>query len=350
VLTLLPLASTLWSQDPAPTFRRAIALALSTFFVLYVATRFSPRGFFNLLTVAFAISVVVTIIAAAIPGRGITGAGTYAGAWQGFTGNKNELGRSLALSVALMLPAALLGLTDYRRTALAVGLVSLPLLLLSKSATSLVSAVLAMGLGTAVYVLFGGPIGGFKLRAELRVILGALAVVSGVLLFTVAWTPLLEALGRDPTLTGRTKLWDWAINLNADRRWLGSGYRSFWIDENTRYFFLTFAWNMGPDGQRSDTYAGPTHAHSGYVDLLLELGVVGVAAFAALIISAFASLRRVLEWRSLALGFIFAAIIVFLLVYAITARSLLQQSEALWSLFGLLYLCSIKETLPTRAT
>jgi hypothetical protein len=86
------------------------------------------------------------------------------------------------------------------------------------------------------------------------------------------------------------------------------------------------------------------------VDLLLELGVVGLSAFLILVVSALATLRRVIAIRSLTLGFIFAAIIVFLLVYAITARSLLQQSEALWSLFGLFYLFSIKETLPARST
>src|SRR5262245_57035488 len=38
VLTLLALASTIWSQDPGPTLRRAVALTLGTWFVFYVAT------------------------------------------------------------------------------------------------------------------------------------------------------------------------------------------------------------------------------------------------------------------------------------------------------------------------
>ncbi len=348
LLTFLTLISTLWSQDPGPTFRRAAALILCTWFTLYVVIRFSPRAFFNLLVIAFAVLIVASIVAAGIPGQGITPGGTYAGAWRGMTGNKNELGRVIALAVAVLPAVALLGLTDYRRTALAFGALAVPVLFLSHSATSLVSAVLGLGLGTVVYVLFGGRIGRYRLRVELRVVFGFIAVVSGLTLFTVAWTPLLEALGRDPTLTGRTKLWDWALEANKDRRWLGSGYRAFWIDENTRYFFVAFAWNKGPEGERSDSFSGPTHAHSGYVDLILDVGLLGLSVFIATILAALAALRNAIRKGNLALGFIFAVITVFLLVYAVTARSILQQAEGLWLLFVILFLFSIKESLHTR--
>ena len=345
VLTLMALASTLWAQDPGPTFRRGVALLLSSWFALYVVIRFDPREFLGLLAISFAIMLGVSLLAIAVPGEGITPGGTYAGAWRGFTGNKNEFGRVVALAVALMPTAALLGMTARPKRALAVGAIALPMLFLSHSATSLMSAVLSVGLGTVVYVLFGGRIGRYRLRAELRATLGVIAVVSGVMLFTVLWTPLLQALGRDPTLTGRTKLWDWALAVNEDRRLLGSGYRSFWIDENTRYFFLSFAWNKDPDGERSDSFAGPTHAHSGYVDTILELGYVGFGVFCATILSALVALERTIRRGNLALGFMFASVLVFLLVYAVTARSILQQAEALWILFSVFYLFSIKETL-----
>ena len=344
-LTLLTLVSTLWSQDPGPTLRRAIALILSSWFALYVVVRFKPRDFLNLLVIAFAILIAVSIAAVAIPGQGITSGGAYAGAWKGLTGNKNELGRVVALAVAILPVIAWLHMTDRRRMAAVVGVIAMPVLLLSHSATSLLAAVLGVGLGGVVYVLFGGRIGRYRLRGELRVILGLIAVVGGLALFTVAWTPLLQALGRDPTLTGRTKLWDWALTVNHNRRLLGSGYRSFWIDDNTRYFFLTFAWNKGPEGERSDSFAGPTHAHSGYVDLMLELGYVGLFAFCATVLSGLFALHRVIKRGNLELGFIFAVIVVFLLVYAITARSILQQAEGLWVLFSIFYLFSIKESM-----
>jgi O-antigen ligase len=348
LMTLLPLASTIWSEDPGPTLRRAIALILSSWFAVYVVIRFDPRSLFNLLVIATAIFLAVSIAAAAIPGQGITPSGTYGGTWRGFTGNKNELGRTAGLSTALLIAIALTRMTDMRRTAMIVAACAVPVLLLSRSATSLLSAVLGLGLGGFLYLMCGGRIGRYRLRPELRLLFGSTAAVGGVLLFTVAWMPLLEALARDPTLTGRTKLWDWALAANQDRRWLGSGYRAFWIDENTRYFFVTFAWNKGPEGDRSETFSGPTHAHSGFVDVILELGYVGLGVFIAVVVSAVVSLHRLLADGNMAFGFIFAVIMMFLLVYSMTARAILQQAQELWVLFLLSYFFAIKETLTRR--
>lgn len=345
LLSILPLISTAWSDDPGTTARRAIALLLSMWFAYFVVLRFTPRGFFNLLVIAFAVFLVVSILAVAVPGQGITGGGTYSGAWRGLTGNKNEFGRTVALAVALLPAAALAGLTDRPRRALMIGALACPVLVLSHSATSLVAAVAGLAFGTAIFVLCGGRVGRYRLRAELRVVVSIIAVVSGLVLFTIAWTPLLQALGRDPTLTGRTKLWGWALAQLDGRQILGAGYRAFWINHNTRYFFVSFAWHQTGNGHLSDSFSGPTHSHSGYVDLLVDLGYVGLSTFIVTVLSGFVILHRVIRRGGAAIGFIFAVILAFLLVYAVTARSILQQGEDLWVLFAVLYLYSIKESL-----
>jgi exopolysaccharide production protein ExoQ len=344
LLLLLTLVSATWSQDPTVTIRRSIALLLCMWFAFYVVLRFDVRTFINLLVVAFATLLAVTILSVGA-GHGTTSGGAYTGAWTGLTGNKNELGRTVAIGVALLPIASVLSLTDRPRTALIVGLIAVPVLLLSKSATSLMAALGGVGLGTFVYVLLGGRLFRYRLGAELAVPIAVISVVSALLLFTVLWTPLLTALGRDPTLTGRTKLWDWALTVNQDRRLLGSGYRSFWINENTRYFFLTFAWRKDANGDRSQSFTGPTHAHSGYVDTMLELGYVGFGAFIVTVLSGLVNLGRIIRRGSLDLGFIFAVILVFLLVYSVTARAILQQAEDLWVLFATFYLFAIKESL-----
>jgi O-antigen ligase len=348
VLTLLPLVSTLWSQAPGTTVRRAIALILSSTFAFFLVVKFNPRTIFNLLVVAFAIYLALSLLAAAIPGVGITGSGAYAGAWRGFAGEKNVFGRGVALAVALLPTAAVLGLTDRPRFVLLyVTPLGLALLLLSHSATSLVAAFAGIGLAGVLYVALGGRVGRMRLRPEIGITFLLVAAISVALVVTFGWTAILEALGRDPTLTGRTKLWRWAMAVNASREWLGSGYKAFWIDANTKYFFESFAWNQGPDG-RSDSFSGPDHAHSGYVDIYLELGLVGITALAATILSAFIRLWQTLSRDSLKVGFIFAVILSFLLVYAVTAKSILRQSEDLWFLFTLLYLLMIKDSFYLR--
>ena len=342
LLTLLPLASVLWSQEPSATLRRAIALLLGTVFAVFLVVRFNLRTIFNLLVIAFAIFVVVGFLAAAVPGVGITPSGDYAGAWRGLTGQKNVFARALALAVALLPVAVWLGLTDRRRLALLVSFGAFVLLILSQSATSLVSAFASVAIGTTLYVALGGRISGVKLRPEIGITFLVLAAIATALVVTYGWTIILEALGRDPTLTGRTKLWDWAINLNSERELLGSGYRAFWINSNTKYFFEFFAWGQGADGTRSDSFAGPEHAHSGYVDTYLELGLLGVTVLAIAILSALVALWQAVSRGNAKVGFIFAVILSFALVYAATERSILQQSEDLWFLFTVFYLFTVK--------
>ena len=347
LLTLLTPLSVLWSQAPEVTLRRAIALLLSSAFAIFLLVRFNLRTVFNLVVIAFAIFIALSILAAAVPGLGITPSGAYAGAWRGLTGQKNVFGRTVGLAVVLLPLAYALRLTDWRKLALLMTPVALLLLLLSRSATSLVTVVGSFGIGAMLYASLGGSFGRWRLRPELGLTLLLAVAVTVFLVVTYGWTTSLEALGRDPTLTGRTKLWNWAIGINveAGRELLGSGYRAFWIDANTKYFFEFFAWAQSLDGTRSETFSGPDHAHSGYVDTYLQLGLVGVSVLAVTVFSAGINLRRALSKGILDIGFIFAVILGFVLVYAITEKSLLQQSEDLWLFFIFAYLALIKETL-----
>lgn len=343
LLTLLAVVSTLWSQEPATTLRRSLALTLSTMFMIYIVVRFDLRTMFNLMAIAFGVFCVVGILSAGVPGLGITPSGTYAGALRGLTGNKNVFGRTIAVGVALMPLAALLDFVALRRLVLALSPVAVALLILSRSATSFVTAFASVAVGAVLYFALGGRIGRVRLRPELG--LPVLAITGIIGFFTVfyGWTAILEELGRDPTLTGRTKLWSWAIDLNEDRKWLGSGYRTFWIDENTLYFSEFFWWGQDADGNRSDTNRGPTHSHSGYVDTYLNLGFLGVASLAILILSSLAAIRRVVSVGDNKLGLMFSVTLSFLLIYAITEQSILQQSEDLWCIFAMLYLYVMKE-------
>ena len=343
LLTLLTVVSTLWSQSPETTLRRSIALLLSSSFALFIVVRFDVRSVFNLFAVAFVAFCSVSILAVAVPGVGIVGGGEYAGAWQGLTGNKNTFGRTIAVGVALLPVAALLRLLGWRRLVLFLSPIAVVLLLLSRSATSFVTAFASVGVGTILYVGLGGRLGRVRVRPEIGIPFLVIAGVAGFLLVTFGWTAILEALGRDPTLTGRTKLWNWAIGINEARQWLGSGFRAFWIDQNTLYFSETFWWGVDADGNRNMINHGPGHAHSGYVDTYLELGRLGVTLLALLLTSAIMMLRRRLSHGSDALGLMFSIVLSFLLIYAITERSILQQSEDLWFFFSMLYLYIVKD-------
>ncbi len=341
-LLLLTVVSTIWSQDPESTLRRAVALLMSSSFAVYVVSRFDLRTLFNLLTISFLIFAIVGVVAA-FSGAGIIRTGAYSGAWQGLVGQKNDFGRTLALAIALIPAAVLLGLTDWRKTAVVTSFAAVGMLFLAQSATALAAGFASVGVGPVFYLIFGGTVRGIRLQIELRIVLALFVVATGIFVGVWGQPLVLDLLGRSPTLTGRTELWQWALVQNEDRMWLGSGYRAFWIDDNTRYFFEFFAWHKGSEGERSDSYSGPSHSHSGYIDTLLDLGILGIAMLGVTLASGLVHLRRTLSYGNNEAGLIFAIVTSFLFTYAYAARSFLQHSEDLWFLFSVFFMFIVKE-------
>jgi exopolysaccharide production protein ExoQ len=98
---------------------------------------------------------------------------------------------------------------------------------------------------------------------------GAL-ILSTYALFFQSSGGLLASLGRNPTLTGRTTVWPQLINL-VDHRLVGVGYESFWLGPR-----LEKVWVI-TEGLRIN------EAHSGYVEIYITLGWIGLALLGALI-------------------------------------------------------------------
>lgn len=84
------------------------------------------------------------------------------------------------------------------------------------------------------------------------------------------------ALGRDASFTGRTEIWAGLLPDVERNPILGSGFSSFWTKSNV------LAHNIG-------------EAHNGYLDLCLELGVVGVALAVMFLLSSCRKAIRVLK-------------------------------------------------------
>ena len=273
-----------------------------------------------------------------VPGLGITPSGLHEGAWRGLTAQKNEFGRTCGLALTFFVIAGIIARPWALGRYWIGACLALVLLLLSTSKTPITAT--AVGLcGTLISLLvLSGRIGGVQIAAELRIIL--LAAIVTVILVSISWAvPLIvQAMGRDLTFSGRTELWKWAIAIGIDTPWFGSGYRGFWNDKNTIYFFEFFAWEHTADGELSDSFSGPTHAHSGYVDLWLELGWIGVAVFAGVICSTFAKIAYCFRQGRSDVAICFSAVTCFLLAYAFTAKSIMQQTEDLWFLFVVFYL------------
>jgi O-antigen ligase len=89
--------------------------------------------------------------------------------------------------------------------------------------------------------------------------------------FSAEIAPLVQALGRTMTFTGRTDIWD-HINLTTVNPLIGAGYWNFW--GGPRGYAISVAMNTGIP-----------NAHNGYVDLYLDGGLIVLALLLYLLVS-----------------------------------------------------------------
>jgi O-antigen ligase len=144
-----------------------------------------------------------------------------------------------------------------------------------------------------------------------------------------------EAFGRDPTFTGRSELWKDLLSLNTNPI-LGTGYESFWLGDR-----LAFLWAKHP--------FGPNQAHNGYLELYLNLGLLGLALVAAILISSY---RHICQRLSLDPGAasLSLALWTVLLVYNTTEAAF--KNHLLWFTFllgAVVVPVRVAKAEPTRA-
>lgn len=118
---------------------------------------------------------------------------------------------------------------------------------------------------------------------------------------------ILAAYGKDATFTGRTNIWSGALWAIERRPFLGYGYGGVWISENVEPTFSI----MRRIGFRA------FHAHNGALDVILQLGVIGIVLFVCLFVPTLTSSLR-LARRGSAVG---AAIVVAGLAIAVMSLS-----------------------------
>lgn len=317
---LIALASTTWSILPDETLTVSRGLAGVGLFGVFLACRFSTDQLVRLVGFALAVAAVLSVVAIlAAPAYAIDP--TYGGI-RGVYDHKNMLGMYMVLStftLALITKDA----TRHRWIPFGAAGLSMALVLLSHSGTGLV--VLA---GIAVLLpLYHASRLHHGLRTPIFIfsVLGAATAIS-VLIF--AQESAVNVLGKDTTLTGRTDLWRVLLLLAQQRPWLGSGYAGFWgVTATLGASEVTY-----PGSMEAAVGWLPHGSHNGFLELWLDLGVLGVVTFVvAYVAAAAAAFYHARHTRS-AVGLWPMAFLSFLLLYNMTEGVLLRISTE-WLLF-----------------
>ena len=88
-----------------------------------------------------------------------------------------------------------------------------------------------------------------------------------------------QLLGRDPTLTGRTGIWNVLLAMQTNP-FIGVGYQSFWLGDR-----LAAVWTSLSTGFLNE-------AHNGYLEVYLNLGLVGLALLCLFMIASYRTVCR----------------------------------------------------------
>ncbi|RMF68399.1 MAG: O-antigen ligase family protein [Cyanobacteria bacterium J069] len=262
IIVSLVMCSILWSSQADITQTRAISLLGTTIFGIYFGTRFSIKEQLNILATTFGIILFLSLVfAIALPGYGRMG-GIHAGAWRGIYVHKNPFGQMMTLSSIIFL--SLLTRKEKGSWKYLLGLaISALMIALSASSSSLVNLVTL----TLIFVVLKVTLWPDRVMIPVIFSLSALGCVAS--LFVVdALEMVAGVFGKDLTLTGRTDIWPIVIRQGLQRPILGYGYSGFWGD-----------WDSpGAAVWKEHGWLAP-NAHSGFIDLWIQLGFVGAAIF-----------------------------------------------------------------------
>ena len=263
------LASTAWSFDPRFTLRHAIFLCVVTLLGILIATAFSWD---EQLTLFGWMSVLVVwgcaFTAVFIPSYGIA-ADAHLGAVKGFYPQKNVMSAMIVFAILTFVFAKPKGLPSWLRNITLIG--ACVLLVLSNSATSFVALGFCLAMYPGIHLLRVSRPKTLPLWIALLPVL-----VMSAWLVIANFDFVAEAVGRNSTLTDRIPMWKEVLHAIGRHPWLGYGFDRFWTewsDDLAKVIYM-----LG--GYR------PPHAHNGYLDVLLSLGIVGLLVFIGGLITA----------------------------------------------------------------
>lgn len=312
--TGLAIFSVFWSQDPGVTLRTGIYLCLNTLFVYYLVSRFPAndlmRLFIGLGTLTALVSLAMAVL---LPRYAWTISGGLP-ALQGAYSAKNAAGQmsALFLTPALFLP----GMRRVSRASYIVLMLTVIALSLSVQAW----------VATALCFCF---VGIRRLSRRLRkrdfkwlAFVTLLPAAIGIVILISFWLQILEFFGKDPTLSSRTTIWGAVMMSIAKRPLLGWGYSAFWGGMKGEAGSLLVIIHF-PIGQ----------AQNGPLEVLLNIGMVGLALIVGTFVQAFRDGRRCFRRGPSEIADWYLLLILFTISYTFGEADLMLPNSTAWMMY-----------------
>jgi exopolysaccharide production protein ExoQ len=279
----LALASATWSVDPWATQREAILFGAAlagmacTIQVLGAAkvSRVLSYYLFLVCLVSMFFAVFFPILGTHSAADPYSDARAFNGAWRGVFSHKNVFGPIAGYSVLM---AINIRPQDRREAAYRFMFFSIAItcLIMSRSTTNIGAA----AIGVAFYVLIA------VIRPSSALVMSSLALVIApiCIVLSLIWADVADAIGLDLTLTGRLQIWSAVLERSADFPVLGLGFSA-----SKAYIAPILMRTIGPHA---------VDPHNNYLEILLDLGIIGISFFCYIVLSVFISGLRELDFAT----------------------------------------------------
>ena len=299
-----------WSLEQVATLRFTLQMIGTTFVGVWLGARFGWGAMARWIGSCGLVLGFLSMLLSIGPGKLGVMTGELAGAWSGLWEEKNRFGMVMAVSGTALCAAYM----EDRRKAWLVGVLYCAfLIVMAKSATSLVALVGACGILFAAELYRRGPAVGLALASTGIALIGAI-----VALAVFAPDTFTAIIGREATFTSRTDIWAGVMPSIIERPVWGWGYGAFWDWETAH---AQAVWDR--IGFKAQT------AHNGWLETLIGLGGVGLALATLWVLRAFPHVvRSLIVGGASAFGL---AVMLSMIVFSVTESVLFQPNTYIWA-------------------
>jgi O-antigen ligase len=258
VYVFIIILSSLLSETPEYSLKASLICLIVTGCFLYIGKQYNMKKIFELLLWYHTVVLFMSLVL-----------GNKTGPWHGIYLHKNGFGSTMALAGSLIYLQSVRN-PKYKWLFLCIAALAFFCVLQSQGGMARVLLVVLISLLVFLNFIRRLPP---RLAFACMGIFLAIGIFLGILITENAEYIIVEKLGKDMTLTGRTYIWYRVVDAINRRPWFGYGYEGFWqfwrgTDNPALLIRLSEA----------DGFI-PHHSHNGYLDIGLNVGWLGLAAF-----------------------------------------------------------------------
>ncbi|MCA9187928.1 MAG: O-antigen ligase family protein [Pirellulaceae bacterium] len=288
--------SVVWSDDPNTTLKRSILISCM------LAGAVGLGSVWRMRDVGYAIVILSSLFLTLGVAAEIYYGTFLAGVDYRFCGIFHPAKQAFSCALLLLASCSLYQL-EKRKLFLVIACVAFIFLVLTKARTGTAALLVAaawfwwhyLSSRTILLSVWGTCVA----VAVALIVLGGIG--GDVSLETIARMGRKDELADPTKLTGRLPIWSEAMELFADRPLFGYGYGAFWIPQRVRHFERLTGWAF-------------SHAHSGYIETLVNLGVVGLFLGLSTVLVTFRRCLRLIARHDLVLARFASAVLILAII------------------------------------